>query len=202
MDLKTDYDNLSVSVNTVISKKNENDIKDIGDWVYNNIKPDHHSFEFLRGSPADPLLTLPDREKQKELILIVRDILTRYKFYRGLGIAKKFVQASKYYTQELVEKISLENKRQISCSAGRLSAYIDAHGNVYPCEILENKKLGNLRDVNFDFEKIWFDPAHNELKSFIKDKCFCTHSCFMLPSIMFNATNYPNILKSFLSMRQ
>lgn len=202
MELKKDYDNLSVSVNTVISKENENDIQNIGDWVYENIKPDHHSFEFLRGSPADPLLSLPDREKQEELIKIVKNILKKYQFYHGLGIAKKFIQASKYYTQEVVERVTLDNKRQISCTAGRLSAYIDAHGNVYPCEILQSKRLGNLKDVNFDFKKIWFNPDHDKLKEFIKNECFCTHSCFMLPSIIFNATNYPSIIKSFLNMRQ
>ena len=201
MQLKNCYDNLSVSVNTVISKENEDCIREIGDWVYDNIKPDHHSFEFLRGTTADPLLTLPEREKQKEIVAVVKSILKKYPFYNGLGIAKLFVQASKMYTQELVERITLDNVRQISCTAGRLSAYIDAHGNVYPCEILKDR-LGNIKDVDLDFKKIWFDQKHNSLKKFIKDKCFYTHSCFMLPSILFNSRNYPKIFMNFLKVRQ
>ena len=48
-----------------------------------------------------------------------------------------------------------EKGYQVPCYAANLSGVIYAGGDVYPCEILE-EPLGNLRDADYDFRKIWF----------------------------------------------
>ena len=31
-----------------------------------------------------------------------------------------------------------------------------ANGDIYPCELLIDRKLGNVREADYDFKKIWF----------------------------------------------
>ena len=54
---------------------------------------------------------------------------------------------------ELTRKMYLAPKYISPCHAGGLFGIITASGLVYPCEILEDKLLGNLRENNTDFMK-------------------------------------------------
>jgi hypothetical protein len=47
---------------------------------------------------------------------------------------------------------------------------------VTECEI-NNSPLGNLRDVDYDFRKLWFTPRADEVARHAADGCFCTHEC-------------------------
>ena len=56
-------------------------------------------------------------------------------------------------------------------------------------------KIGNIRDFNYDFKKLWMAKKASEERSFIRDtKCFCTHECFNIVNIMFNPKFYPKLL--------
>ena len=71
-------------------------------------------------------------------------------------------------------------------------------GDVYPCEILdESHKIGNIREFNLDFKKLWLShKAKEEVKFIRKTKCFCTHECFNTVNILFNPKFYGKILKT------
>ena len=75
-------------------------------------------------------------------------------------------------------------------------------GDVFPCEILgDNHKIGNIRDYNLDFKKLWLSHKAKKEKEFIKNtKCFCTHECFNHANILFNAKLYPRLIKKALSI--
>ena len=34
-----------------------------------------------------------------------------------------------------------------------------ANGDIYPCELLIDRKLGNVREAGYDFKKIWFSAG-------------------------------------------
>ena len=55
----------------------------------------------------------------------------------------------------MVRKMYLEPKFISPCHAGSLFGVITASGDVYPCEILEDKIIGNLRDYNMNFSNLW-----------------------------------------------
>ena len=77
-----------------------------------------------------------------------------------------------------------------------------ANGDVYPCELLIDKSLGNLRDVNYDFKKLWFSPKADETRRFIREsKCFCTYECFLTINILFNPRMMPAVLKEWSSLK-
>ena len=85
---------------------------------------------------------------------------------------------------DLTRKMYLDPKYISPCHAGSLFGIITAAGLVYPCEILEDKILGSLRENNMNFMKIWQNVVTKEAKNFIlKSKCNCTYECTLLTNI-------------------
>jgi len=81
------------------------------------------------------------------------------------------------------------------CQAGYLNAVIDELGKVYPCEILGHP-MGDLREENYDFKKIWRGYQAEQLRKRIyEEKCTCTHETNASINTSFNL---PMLLKSFL----
>ena len=100
---------------------------------------------------------------------------------------------------DLTKKMYLNPKYISPCHAGSLFGIITAAGLVYPCEILENKLLGNLRENNMNFMKIWDSTVTKEAKNFIlKSKCNCTYECALTYNILGNLRYQPSLIKSFI----
>ena len=84
------------------------------------------------------------------------------------------------------------------CHAGSLFGIITANGLVYPCEILEDKLLGDLRQNNMNFTEIWKGAETKKIKKFIKDtKCNCTYECALTYNILGNWRYQPSLISSF-----
>jgi radical SAM protein with 4Fe4S-binding SPASM domain len=95
-----------------------------------------------------------------------------------------------------------EKKFQIPCYAGNLTGIIRSNGDVYPCEILDNK-IGNLRENNYDLRKIWQSDAANKIRNKIREeKCFCTHECFITNNILFNPKMLPKIFLEYIKLKR
>jgi len=78
------------------------------------------------------------------------------------------------------------------CRAGGLFGVIMANGDVFPCEILEDRKLGNLLDYDLDFLKLWRDGAAADTRRFIKDtNCHCSFECAWSTNIVSNPRYLP-----------
>lgn len=73
----------------------------------------------------------------------------------------------------------------IPCAAFRQACFIDANANVFPCTVW-GKPLGNLRDVNFDFDKIWHSEEASKTREQIREaKCpICWSGCESTQSIL------------------
>jgi len=67
-----------------------------------------------------------------------------------------------------VEKYLEKNKSPLLCKALNSSCYIDPYWNVYPC-IIYNKKLGNLKDTNYDLKEIWKSGEAKKIRKIIKE---------------------------------
>jgi radical SAM protein with 4Fe4S-binding SPASM domain len=88
---------------------------------------------------------------------------------------------------ELVKKMYLKPHYISPCYAGGLFGIITASGSIYPCEILKYKLMGNLRENNMDFMKIWNNKKTKDAKNFIKKtNCNCTYECALTYSILGN----------------
>jgi len=92
---------------------------------------------------------------------------------------------SKY--QSLIPKYLKTGRSPLSCQALKASLFIDPYGDVYPCT-LWNKKITNLKDINYDLKNIWLsDKVKNLRKQIVNDKCCgCWTPCEAYQTILGN----------------
>ena len=97
------------------------------------------------------------------------------------------------------KKTYLKPKYISPCHAGSLFGVITASGDVFPCEILEDKLIGNLRDYGMNFSDLWRSQKKEEIKNFILDnKCNCTYECALSYNVLSNWRYQPSLVKSVL----
>jgi MoaA/NifB/PqqE/SkfB family radical SAM enzyme len=76
-----------------------------------------------------------------------------------------------YY--QLVKRILEDQDQVIPCYAGWVSAQIYADGTVWPCCVRADD-LGNLREHDYDFKRIWFGERIREVRrSVAAGECHC-----------------------------
>ena len=101
----------------------------------------------------------------------------------------------------MVRQMYMSPKYISPCHAGSLFGIITSNGKVYPCEILEDKLLGNLRDNEMNFMKIWNDKITKDTKDYIlKSKCNCTYECALSYNILGNSRYHYKLLLSALNL--
>ncbi len=108
-----------------------------------------------------------------------------YAKLRGFGLGPVNYLERSYLTQ--VRKYLETGKTPMKCHALRSSCFVDSWGNVMQCTIYD-RKLGNLRDVDYDLGEIWRNHASRETQREIWDgKCpQCWTPCEAYQSIMGN----------------
>jgi len=162
------YKNFDVSIHTVISKLNYRDFHQIHNYINKNLKPKNYITEIA--------------EKRNELSNINDNItpnLNEYSFAIDLLINRlkkqelDLKQAFRLEYYKLVKEILKKNKQVIPCYAGISSAQIDPTGEVWFC-CIRAESIGNLKDVNYDFKKLWYNKkAQKQRKSIANKKCYC-----------------------------
>ena len=167
---------LSLSVVTTLMRDNADDVKRLLDLARHEWDVDYHSINLLRGNPMDPGLQPPTAAQFAQIARLQLQYLRHY--YRGrfgllagwMAVAGRLL-LNRYYLRELEGR-----PRDIACNAGRASCVIDANGDVYFCELLQ--KIGNLKDYDWDFSRLWYDRPALELRARVEGGCHCTHECF------------------------
>src|SRR5437588_665105 len=135
--------------------------------------------------------------------LSIDHIGEKHDWIRGVpGNYDGFLKFVKMYSRRM-ELAVLEQETQVRpCHAGLVSGVLDARGEVRMCELRE--AVGNVRDTNYDFTKLWFNEAADKQRVAIRAKeCHCTHSCFMSSSLVFDVRTwgayFASTVVSFLS---
>jgi len=182
--LRDRYSNLTVNVHTCLCTYNVDDL----DVLFEGVKSDFagvsfHSFEMLRGDQPDKSIQAISTDRYREVLPKLEQYWSTYRNYDG------FLKFVKVYSRR-IELAVLEQETQVRpCHAGYISGVVDARGEVRMCELRD--AVGNVRDTNYDFGKIWFSEAADKQRASIKAKeCHCTHSCFMSSSLVFDVRTW------------
>ena len=103
---------------------------------------------------------------------------------------------------EITIKCAQSEKREFSCHGGSKMIVMDDLGNIWPCELLMNKVMGNVRDFNYNIKKLLHSSQAKEITKFVNEKkCHCTWECAINAGIVFNPFYYPIVLyKTILKM--
>ena len=198
--LQKEYPNLDVGLGTVISRFNFDQIKEIIDYG-KKLKPDSYINEIAE--ERSELFTLnkpitPSLEQYKKAIeFFSKEVRRDIKKKKSLV---RITQAFRLVYYDLVVRIMKEKRQVIPCYGGIASVHLNAYGDVWPCCILGYKKsMGNLRDFDYDFKKVWHSKQADEVRKFIKQKkCYCPLANISYTNILCNPRYMLKVIKNIL----
>lgn len=184
--MKRQYPRLDVQTCTCFMNSNQNAIFEWYDFLKFELKPDKINFNYIRPPAADPKELEIDRSRYAQLAAMIDQdsrngaIKNHYAGENGF-----FKAALDVYMHGLIAKTQETQQAQLTCYAGTAGGMIYDEGTVSSCELLE--PVGNLRDYDWNFLKLWFSPAMQARREQAADGCFCTHesNCYY-PSLPFN----------------
>jgi len=108
--------------------------------------------------------------------------------FRKMRKGKDFLTIfTNYYLKILSKNLKNNNYPFKYCFAGKSSVFLDPYGNVYPC-IIFNKKMGNVRNFDYDLSKILESKKAITIKKMIQNnKCpKCFTPCELYQSMLLN----------------
>src|SRR5437763_9544186 len=184
--IKQEYPRLDIQTCTCFMHSNQDTIFEWYDFLKHELKPDKVNFNYIRPPSADPVELDIDHERYARLGQMIDDD-SRHAAIKNnyTGDAGFFKAAIDIYMHGLIAKTKEEQKAQLTCYAGTAGAVIYDEGTLSSCENLE--PVGNLRNYDWNFQKLWLSPAMKERRRKAADGCFCTHesNCYY-PSLPFN----------------
>lgn len=194
-EIKKEYGRLDIQTCTCMMNSNQDRIFEWYDFLKYDLKPDKININYIRPPAASPEELNIDLSRYKKLSdMILED--TRSGDAKNVygGEAGAFKAATDIYMHELIAKTEAEKKAQLRCFAGTAGGVIYDEGTLSSCENLP--PIGNLRDYDWNFSKLWYSEEMNIRRERVKDGCFCTHesNCYY-PSLAFNPGHLLKIKK-------
>lgn len=185
---KIDLPNLSLGIHTVISRFNVTRIPEIYKKL-RSYKPDSYITEIAEERVELDTIgagITPEYEDYENSVDFLIHKLKEDNFSRVGKITRAF--RIEYY--KMVKQILREHRQVIPCYSGFASAQIAPNGDVWVC-CVKAKSIGNLRDVDYDFRKVWFSEKAAVQRRAVKNaECYCP---------LANAS-YTNMLHNFKTL--
>ena len=199
-----EYVNASVSI--TVTHENCDNIKNIFEYLFVKCKVDSIKCAIVRD---EGVYKTPEIKKKK--IFEAYSWLTSkiselsdqnlLKNYNKESLQGRLHNEKDKISWDLVKQMYLEPKYISPCHAGSLFGVISASGLIYPCEILEDKVLGDLRKNEMNFMKIWNNNETSNVKKFIKKtNCNCTYECALSYNILSNYRYQHKLIKAALKI--
>lgn len=91
------------------------------------------------------------------------------RFISSRGFSLNPVSVLEYYYLKLIKQYLIQKKTPLSCKAFSSSCYISPKGDVYPCSLYD-RKIGNIKEADYDLRSIWNSRLNNGVLSEIRKK--------------------------------
>ncbi|MCD4708453.1 MAG: lysylphosphatidylglycerol synthase domain-containing protein [Candidatus Sabulitectum sp.] len=172
--LREQYEYLHVGVGTVVSRFNQNSLKDIIAYAdtlkvntyINEIAEEREEF-FNLGSGITP-----DEDSYRKIMLTFKENVRRS--MRDMKLLSRITTAMRLIYYDLATDILRENKQVIPCYAGILNVHINSDGEIWPCAVLAYK--GQMGRIGGDtgFLDVWNSKKAAQVRKNIKaGECAC-----------------------------
>jgi len=201
-EIKKEYPRLDIQTCTCFMNSNQDRIFEWYEFLKHDLKPDKVNINFIRPPSARPKELIIDKLRYDKLAHMISDDSRHAAIKNNYsGDAGFFKAAIDVYMHELIAKTAMDGRPHLQCWAGSAGAVIYDEGTVSSCEILDG--VGNLRDYDWDFSKLWYSPAMEARRDKVSNGCFCTHesNCYY-PSLPFNPDHLVAIKKLENEMRE
>lgn len=198
--LEAKYDNFHLELGTVISNFNIDHLDEIEDFVhslgvesYRNEVAECRTEFFNLNDPITP----PAEVYQK----LIKDFAKKVE--ENIGTKKnlaKMTEAMRVVYYDIAGKILETHTQVIPCYAGVSNVHINYDGGVWPCCVLGyDQEMGNLREYDYDFRKLWLSQKAKEVRKYIKNKnCACPLANQGYSNILMHL---PSLWKAGMKMR-
>jgi radical SAM protein with 4Fe4S-binding SPASM domain len=195
-----EYPNFELGINTVFCRENQDRMDELIEYVgrLDDIKT--HTVSLIRGSVFNGRLKDIDTERYLRTIERMESLLRgkRASIYRFRGSRLKAAQD--ILQRRIIYNTITRQRQLIPCYAGRLNIVLTETGDLYPCESFD-MRLGNVREHDYDISKVLNTTGAKEIiKSIERDRCYCTHECYLMTNILFNPRMYPSLIREYLRL--
>lgn len=202
--LKANYPNLMLKVNLVYLSSNRVEMKEILDAIKAMLSFDRIQVTYphylLKNKTQNNDELLEDIEqffavaKEADLMGSASHAYDLYSL--GLRSVKKI------YREMLKQAVMFDKPTGNYCEAGRNIVVMNEVGDVFPCEILWDEKVGNVREHNYDIGQILANNSYaNFRKKYLgKQKCNCTWSCAMNTEVSVSYKYFPTLASTAFSL--
>lgn len=178
-ELKKRYDNFFVEANIVFSRNTQDTIDDLVNRIHSIDLFDSIAVLYIRGNPEDSQLMQPDLEKYKA---INRRIVETFRVQRHPS--SRMLEALTELVVEKVIEAEKTHKHCFNCFAASRFTVLNANGDLYPCEILEEWPIGNIRDHDYDVPSMLKLQVASDIRDYAKS-CVCTWECAINMSFVY-----------------
>lgn len=202
--LEKHYPSFSTCVEITVSQHNQDQLLELYDHLTHTVGVNTVFTLLMRGAPRDPVSTEEvDIRKYEELhAALEHDNKARILSGYYKMPFSDFLNAKRIIRPRIIAQTVRERRFQIPCYAGTLGGAMFSEGQVLPCELHVDRGIGNVRDVDYDFRKLWFSPKGEEMRRYVRDsKCFCTYECFLTVNILFNPMVLPRVTGEWAALK-
>ncbi|MBW1753611.1 MAG: radical SAM protein, partial [Deltaproteobacteria bacterium] len=174
------YSNLEIGINTLFCSENQdrmNGSNGIIEFVQGLNKVRTHTISMVRGELKEEQYKKIDLKQYDKAIRALEKNLKKphARVYRFKGGRFKAVQDN--LQRRLIYQTMSGKRRLIPCYAGRLNLVLTETGDLYPCE-LSDQKIGNVRDFDCDVKRILQSArAKKVIEAIEAEECYCSHEC-------------------------
>lgn len=184
------------NVATVITKYNLEEVQDLMMWMLGRFHISNHIIEAARGMTRDDgvkILTEPTLRALQDEVAPIYNVYAERMAEETAGFRKyisRFFYLGFIRTLYNIRATNIDKPTPwgMDCTAGETTLVIDYDGRFRACELRD--LLGNLRDYDFDIQKVMESDAMKQEIAAIghgdKANCWCTHGCWITSSLVFN----------------
>lgn len=193
--LQQKHRNLMVHAVTTVSAANVRSLDIIMDELASMNVFDGHFFALVRGHGPEMRLT------EEEFALYQQASCRLLQEVNEPDLLKDifFKTIIKTMTAD-IERSYLGRRNTFACYAGEKLINITERGEVCICELLENSSLGNVREYDYDCQKVLRLPENLDRLKALRDKgCDCHWDCAIYASLLFGGLRgYGRILRNIV----
>lgn len=200
--MKRHHPNLRLSVGMTVHALNYQKAHTTAKWVRGNLPVDMLKAILVRGDP------LNRDTLDRVCVNTYLNVIDQDRAWVNGRLGRRFspmdyvVNCKESVSREIIRETSTTGRSPIKCSGGRETAVIYPTGEVAGCE-LRSDKLGNVRDVDYNFERIWKGREADQFRATTGqvDECAgCYHHCFIAPAIFRTPRLWPELLRTAWSI--
>lgn len=199
-ELKEKYDNLVLGIHTVISRWNVKRLPEIARYFIYEFKPDQYITEIaeerfeMENFENKP--TPNPKDYEKAINFLIDEIEINIKNRRWMGLAK-VTEAFRIEYYKYVRDLYLGKCNGMKSYAGFATCQISPVGDVWECAVYASK-MGNLRDFDYDFKKLWDSKQAWEVRKKVKKEHNCPLANEAYANMLLNPLIALRVLKKVL----